>query len=302
VIIGLVRSMRPKQWTKNLLVFAGYLFTISERHHVPHALESVAAAFALFCLASGACYIYNDVMDVARDKYHPVKRKRPIASGAVPIPIALGVSSIATALTVYFSFRMGMSFGVTVAAYLLLTTAYSVLLKHIVIVDLLVIAAGFVLRAVAGAVVIHVVISPWLLLCTTLLALFLGLAKRRHEIVSLEGDAKSHRKILDEYSVAFLDQMINITSASALMAYALYTFASFSKTASEHPHMMITIPFVMYGMFRYLYLIHTQNAGGHPEQVLLDDKPLLLDIILWAGTVAIILKWDQLAPILGRFY
>jgi len=138
--------------------------------------------------------------------------------------------------------------------------------------------------------VLHVAISPWLLLCTTLLALFLGLAKRRHELVILEGDAVNHRKILDEYSVAFLDQMINITSAAALMAYSLYTFSAFSETAKSHPYMMVTIPFVIYGIFRYLYLIHTKNVGGHPEQVLLDDKPLLLNIILWAGVVALILK------------
>lgn len=292
--------MRPKQWTKNLLVFAGYLFTLSEHHQSEHAAWLVIVGFVLFCLTSGAVYIFNDVLDAKRDRHHPIKRKRPIASGQVPIPVAVVFAAAVMAGSLFAAFRLDQMFGVVLEVYIVLTSAYSFALKHFVIIDLLTIAAGFVMRAVAGAVIIHVEISPWLLLCTTLLALFLGLAKRRNEIVSLEEGATKHRKILDEYSIEFLDQMINITAATALMAYALYTFASFSKTASQHPYMMITIPFVIYGVFRYLFLIHTKNAGGHPEQVLLDDKPLLFNLILWAGTVAVIIKWNDIAPIFDR--
>lgn len=297
MILALLRSMRPKQWTKNLLVFAGLLFTI-EQLHSADSFWRVAVAFALFCMVSGAVYVLNDAADANRDRYHPTKRKRPIASGIVPIPIAVVFGVAVAGASVWVAFRLDYFFGLILAAYLLLTTAYSVLLKHWVIVDLLVIAAGFVMRAVAGAVVIHVTISQWFLLCTTLLALFLGLAKRRHELTTLEDGAADHRKILEEYSVGFLDQMITITAAAALMAYSLYTVAPVSEAAVRHPYaarhpymMMATIPFVIYGMFRYLYLIHMQNAGGQPEQVLLDDKPLLLDIALWAGAVALILKF-----------
>ncbi|HOM71503.1 MAG TPA: decaprenyl-phosphate phosphoribosyltransferase [Armatimonadota bacterium] len=289
MISGLVRSMRPKQWTKNLLVFAGYLFTIEQKHSIDDFLQ-VLFAFLLFCTAAGAVYIFNDAADVKRDRHHPTKCKRPIASGQVSITAAVIFAFFLIVGSVLSAFRLDTGFGYILSAYLILTSAYSAKLKHVVIVDLLVLAAGFIIRAAAGAVVLHVAISPWLLLCTTLLALFLGLAKRRHELVILEGDAVNHRKILDEYSVAFLDQMINITSAAALMAYSLYTFSAFSETAKSHPYMMVTIPFVIYGIFRYLYLIHTKNVGGHPEQVLLDDKPLLLNIILWAGVVALILK------------
>lgn len=289
MILALLRSMRPKQWTKNLLVFAGYLFTI-EQSHGPDTILRVVATFILFCLASGAVYIFNDAADAERDRHHPVKKKRPIASGKIPVHVAIAFAGVLVAVSVSCAYALSYYLGLVLAGYIILTSAYSVQLKHVVIIDLLVIAAGFVIRAVAGAVVINVEISPWLLLCTTLLALFLGLAKRRHELVTLEDDAVNHRKILDEYSIEFLDQMINITAATVLMAYSFYTFSGFSLTATKHPYMMITIPFVIYGLFRYLYLIHTKNAGGHPEQVLLDDKPLLADLALWAGVVALILK------------
>jgi 4-hydroxybenzoate polyprenyltransferase len=230
-----------------------------------------------------------------------VKRRRPIASGVVPVQVAFAFAVILLAGSWLGSIRLDPYFTVTLIGYFLLTTAYTLKLKHIVIVDLLVLAAGFVLRAVAGAIAINVEISPWLLLCTTLLALFIGLAKRRHELVMLEEGAGKHRKILDEYSVAFLDQMINITSATALMAYSLYTFSGISRTGSKHPYMMITIPFVIYGVFRYLYLIHKKNAGGRPEQVLLDDTPLLVNVGLWAITVVIVLRWSDVAEIIKRF-
>jgi len=300
VILALLRSMRPKQWSKNLLVFAGYLFTIEESH--PSGLFRVISAFALFCAVSSAVYIVNDILDRKRDRHHPLKCKRPIASGVLPVSVALPFALLLAAASLAGGFKINWLFGMTLVAYILLTSAYSLKLKHIVILDLLVLAAGFVIRAVAGAVAIDVIISPWLLLCTTLLALFLGLSKRRNEIVVLEEGAVNHRKILDDYSVKYLDQMINITSAAALMAYSLYTFQNFSKTAEAHPYMMVTIPFVIYGIFRYIYLIHTQNVGGNPEQVFLDDKPLLINIILWAGTVALILKLDSVISLLQRVF
>jgi len=288
LIIALLQSLRPKHWTKNLLVFAGYLFTV-QQHHPLSTLLRVAAAFGLFCAVSGATYIFNDAADIERDRGHPRKCKRPIASGALSVRSALLFASILAAAAVWTSYRLDVYFGVLVTAYFVLTMAYSASLKHVVIVDLLTIAAGFVIRAAAGAVVIHVQISPWLLVCTTLLALFLVLAKRRGELVALE-DGHKHRRTLGDYTAPMLEQMLTISAAACLMGYFLYTFTPTSATGKAHPHMMITVPFVIYGLFRYLFLIHSKNAGGTPEQVLLEDKPLLIDIVLYVIAVAVALK------------
>jgi 4-hydroxybenzoate polyprenyltransferase len=288
MLIGLLQSLRPKQWTKNLLVFAGLLFTLQAKHPASDTLR-VIAAFAIFCLLSGTVYLINDIVDADNDRKHPKKRFRPIASGRVSTvaatvtAILLGVGSLIAALA------LDRLFGITAIAYIILAVAYSFSLKHVVIVDVLTLAAGFVLRAVAGALVIHVSISEWLLVCTTLLALFMGLAKRRNELVTLSDEAANHRKILQEYTPALLDQMILITAACTVMAYMFYTFMS--KTgAGSHRYMMMTIPFVIYGLFRYLYLVHTRNLGGSPEAVLLEDKPLMINIILWLITVAVVFK------------
>ena len=268
MVIGLLGSLRPKQWTKNLLVFAGYLFTIQQAHPAGTLLK-VVAAFALFCAVSGATYIYNDAADAECDRKHPHKCKRPIASGRVPVRSAVVFATALLAAAVYASFRLDLYFGILVLGYLVLTVAYSAVLKHVVIVDLLTIAALFVIRAVAGAVVIHVQISPWLLICSTLLALFLGLAKRRGELLALEDGAYGHRKTLGEYSAPMLDQMLSIASSTSLMAYFLYTISANPRTGISHPQMMLTAPFVVYGLFRYLYLIHSKNAGDSPERLLL---------------------------------
>ncbi len=286
--IALLRSLRPKHWTKNLLVFAGYLFTI-QQNHPPIVLLRVLAAFGLFCAVTGAAYILNDVMDAERDRMHPRKRKRPIASGAVSVPTALTFALVLAAAAVWASYGLEAYLGLLVTAYVVLTMAYSASLKHVVIVDLLVIAAGFVIRAAAGAVAIHVEISPWLLVCTTLLALFLGLAKRRGELVSLE-DGHEHRRTLSEYSAPMLDQMLTVSAAACLMGYFLYTFSPSPVTGETHPQMMITVPFVIYGLFRYLFLIHNRDAGASPEQVLLEDKPLLLNTVLYVVAAAVALK------------
>jgi 4-hydroxybenzoate polyprenyltransferase len=298
LVSGLLASLRPKQWTKNLLVFAGYLFTIEQKHPEFTWLK-VLAAFGLFCAISGAGYIFNDALDVERDRRHPRKCKRPIASGRVPARMAVTFAVVLASVAVAASFLLDVYFGLLATTYLLLTTGYTLGLKHIVIVDVLAITAGFVIRAVAGAVVVfaldaegvarRVEISPWLLVCTTLLALFLASAKRRAEL-SLD-DSSKHRRTLDEYTAPLLDQMINISAAACLMGYFLYTFTPASKTGAAHPHMMITIPFVMYGLFRYLYLIHTKNAGGSPEQLLIEDKPLLINIVLYVIAVVVAFKW-----------
>lgn len=291
MLIALLKSLRPKQWTKNGLLFAGYLFTV-QQGHTREELLRVVAAFAVFCAVSGASYVVNDIADAERDRKHPRKCKRPIASGAVSIPIALVFAGMVLALAVWESFRLSALFGAMTVSYLVLTLAYSASLKHVVIVDLLAIAAGFVIRAVAGAVVIMVAISPWLLLCTTLLALFLGLAKRRSELLTLENGGLDHRKTLGEYSAPMLDQMLSVTASTTLMAYCLYTFTAVSSaTGKPHPAMMVTIPFVVYGLFRYMFLIQSKNAGGSPELVLLEDKPMLLNVLLYIIASVIALKF-----------
>jgi 4-hydroxybenzoate polyprenyltransferase len=298
LVTGLLASLRPKQWTKNLLVFAGFLFTI-EQKHPPYTWLQVLAAFGLFCALSGAGYIVNDALDCERDRQHPRKCKRPIASGRVPVRLAVAFAVALAAAALAASFLLDFYFGLLALAYLILTSSYTFVLKHVVIVDVLAVTAGFVIRAVAGAVVVSAVgpdglphrveISPWLLVCTTLLALFLASAKRRAEL-SLANSSK-HRQTLDEYSAGLLDQMINIAASACLMGYLLYTFTPASKTGTTHPHMMITIPFVVYGLFRYLYLIHTKNLGGSPEQLLIDDKPLLVNILLYVVAVVVAFKW-----------
>jgi len=287
--IALIESLRPKQWTKNLLVFAGYLFTLEQGHPVSVLLRAVAA-FAVFCAVSGSAYLLNDVVDAERDRKHPRKCRRPVPSGRLSATAALVSAVVLACGGTAAAFLLGLPFCLLVLSYFLLTLAYSAALKHLVIVDLLAIAAGFVIRAAAGAVAIGVVISPWLLVCTTLLALFLGLAKRRGELMSLENGGVDHRLTLNEYTAPMLDQMLNITAAASLMAYFLYTFTPTSTTGAAHPHMMITVPFVIYGLFRYLYLVHARDAGDSPEQILIDDKPLLVDVALYVIAVIIALQ------------
>ncbi|MGC8862790.1 MAG: decaprenyl-phosphate phosphoribosyltransferase [Armatimonadota bacterium] len=288
MIIALFESLRPKQWTKNLLVFAGYLFTINQTHP-PGTFLRVLAAFGLFCGLTGATYILNDAVDVECDRRHPFKCKRPIASERIPVRAAVIFALILAGAAIWASLRLELYFGLLAAGYFVLTMAYSAGLKHLVIVDLLVIAAGFVIRAAAGAIVIRVTISPWLLVCTTLLALFLGLAKRRAELVNLE-NGHHHRRALSDYTTPMLEQMLTISAAACLMGYFLYTFSPSPVTGETHPQMMITVPFVIYGLFRYLFLIHDRDAGASPEQVLLEDRPLLIDIILYVVAAAVALK------------
>ncbi len=276
---ALVRAMRPKQWTKNLIVFAGLIFA----HELfdPVSLAETLTAFFLFCLLSSSIYIVNDIKDVERDRQHPLKSKRPIAAGELSIPAAWLSATVLTLFVLISSFVLDPGFGLVALMYFALLFAYSYWLKHLVILDVLTIAIGFVLRAVAGAEVIDVEFSAWLLLCTILLALFLGLSKRRHELSLLGENAQSHRKILAEYSPHLLDQMIGVVTASTLMAYALYTMDDGTIEKFGTSYMILTIPFVIYGIFRYLYLVHQKDKGGSPATILTSDKPILIAIVLW---------------------
>ena len=284
---SLVRSLRPEQWTKNLIVFGGLLFG-QRLFDLPSALRATAA-FAVFCALSSVVYLINDVADRDADRRHPLKQHRPIASGAVSTQAALSTAAIIGLLALAAAFVLRVQFGLIAAFYLALLALYSGPLKHIVIIDVLTIAIGFVLRAAAGAVVIDVPISNWLLFVTILGALFLALSKRRHELVLLADDATSHRPILQEYSPYLLDQMISVVTASTLVAYAFYTINPETLEKFHTNHLSFTLPFLLYGIFRYLYLVHQKEGGGSPAETLLNDRPLLTCVALWALAVALII-------------
>lgn len=272
-----LQSMRPKQWTKNALVFAALVFSHNLFEFRP--ILEVIVAFLCFCMASSAVYLLNDLRDRESDRRHPVKRFRPIAAGQVPVEHAMGLAALLAVGSLAIAFFITPIFAGIIAGYMLLNASYSFYLKHFVIIDVFSIAAGFVFRAAGGAVVLDVPISPWLYVCTAVLALFVGFGKRRHELTLLEGDAAAHRRNLDEYSPALLDQFIVITAGATVMAYSLYTFVA--DNLPENHLMMATIPFVLYGIFRYLYLVQQRQEGGAPEQLILTDLPLLGSVFLW---------------------
>jgi 4-hydroxybenzoate polyprenyltransferase len=278
--------LRPRQWTKNAFVLAGVVF--SGLFTKQQALLTALAAFFVFCLISSAGYVYNDIADREEDALHPTKCHRPVAAGKVSVTEARVLVVLLVLLAAGGGFSLSTAFGLLVLAYFLLTVAYSLWLKQLVLIDLLVLAAGFVLRAAAGAVAVGVTISPWLLICTTLLSLFLGLGKRRHELLLLEGAASSHRATLNDYSPELLNQLLSSVTAATLVSYSIYTF-----TSGHGPAMMLTIPFVLFGLFRYLYLIYCRDLGGSPEEILLTDRQLLLTVILWGGAVLLVLGTKQ---------
>ncbi len=282
------RSMRPKQWTKNLVLFAPLVFS-HNLFNQSHLLKSLTA-FAVFCLVSGSVYILNDIIDLEQDKNHPIKSKRPLASGQLSKPSAI-VFFFLILIVTFISTKIFLNnlFFITTICYLLLQIAYSSFLKHIVIIDVFSIAAGFLLRVIAGAEVIEVTFSTWLLFCTILLSLFLALSKRRHELLLLEDNAINHRKILFEYSPELLDQMISIVTTATVIVYMLYTVSEDTVKNFGTDNLKYTTPFVLYGIFRYLYLIHQKNEGGSPEKVLLNDRPLLYGVLLYGLTVCLIL-------------
>jgi 4-hydroxybenzoate polyprenyltransferase len=291
LVLGLLLSLRPAQWTKNLIIFAALLF--GARLLDPAAVGQALAAFAIFCILSGVVYLINDVADREADREHPVKRLRPVASGAVPVAAALATAAVLGTAALAAAFWLRVPFGVLAAAYLGLLALYSGPLKHVVIIDVLTIAVGFVLRAAAGAVAIAVPISPWLYVLTILLALFLALSKRRHELVLLADRATGHRRILEEYSPYLLDQMISVVTASTLVAYAIYTVSPDTIEKFHTNRLGLTLPFPLYGIFRYLYLVHQKEGGGSPSEMLLNDRPLLVCVALWAVTVALIIHGPE---------
>jgi 4-hydroxybenzoate polyprenyltransferase len=287
VAVSLFLSLRPEQWTKNLIIFAGLMF--GQRLLDPTSVAQAVGAFAIFCALSGVVYLINDVADREADRSHPVKRRRPIASGALPVAGALGAAAALAAGALGGAFWLRPQFGLLATAYLGLLALYSGPLKHAVIIDVLTIAIGFVLRAAAGAVAIGVAASHWLYIMTMLLALFLALAKRRHELVLLADRATGHRRILEEYSPYLLDQMIAVVSASTIVAYAFYTVSPETVAKFGTDLLGLTLPFPLYGIFRYLYLVHQREGGGSPADMLLTDRPLLACVGLWAAVVAVIL-------------
>jgi 4-hydroxybenzoate polyprenyltransferase len=292
--------MRPRQWTKNLALFVGLVF--AQQLFTLRSFERALVAFAVFCLASSSIYIFNDLLDLERDRQHPTKSKRPLAKGDISISWAIATIVILLlgcagliALIIFIPIQQpdmyasvggaNVLFILTVVTYLILMALYSLWLKHIVLLDVFIIASGFVLRILAGAVVIPVMISPWLYVVTILLSLFLALSKRRHELILLQGEASSHREILKEYSLPLLDQLITIVTAATVMAYSLYTFQG---PTGDH-HLMITIPVVLYGIFRYLYLVHMRMEGGSPEEVLLRDRHMLGTVVLCTALIILVL-------------
>lgn len=282
-----ISALRPAQWTKNLFVFAAVFFSKSLLN--PHAVMKVAIAFFLFCLVSGSTYIFNDICDRESDRKHPVKSKRPIASGEISAAQAAGLLIVCLAVALTGAFLVNLPFFIVCCVAIVVQVLYSLALKKIVIVDVFIIAIAFVLRVVAGAVAINVEISSWILICTLLLALFLALGKRRHELVMVASGMSNARKVLEEYSSQLLDQMISIVAASTVITYALYTVSESTRMRFHTQNLIFTIPFVLYGIFRYLYLIHTRQEGGNPETILVSDKPLYISILLWLVTAGIIL-------------
>jgi 4-hydroxybenzoate polyprenyltransferase len=279
-------SLRPRQWVKNLFVFAGLVFG---QRLFTEAVWPALAAFAIFCALSGAIYLVNDVAGRAKDRLHPKKRLRPIAAGRLSARAALGVAVALVAVALAAATRLSAGFVLVAVAYVILLSLYSAWLKHVVIVDVLTVAVGFVLRALAGTLAIHVAISGWLLICTILIALFLALGKRRHEYLTLEADAARHRPILAEYSAGLLDQMIAVVTASTVTAYALYTMSP-ETVAKFHTQLLpATLPFVLYGIFRYLYLLYRRQLGGNPSELFLNDRALLINTACWIVAVLLII-------------
>jgi len=278
--------MRPRQWTKNAFIFAALVF--DRKLLNLHAFLQTLAAFVLFCLLSSSVYLINDILDRESDRAHPIKKNRPIASGDLPVGLALATGILLLLVSLIGAFLLSHGFFFISLVYFTLNLIYSIWLKLIPIIDVLVIASCFVLRVAAGVSVIEVQrFSPWLYVVTTLLALYLGFGKRRAELAVLVNDSpQSHRKVLSGYSIQFIDQLITVVSATTLISYSLYTFSA--PNLPENHSMMLTIPFVLYGIFRYLFLINKHNAGGEPEEILLKDRPIQLTVLLWGVAVMVI--------------
>ena len=286
-VAGAIRSLRPHQWIKNVLVFAALVFSLKLLD--VRALALAGAGFAAFCLLSSFVYLINDITDREQDWLHPIKRLRPIASGQLPVAVAATMAGALLVAGLGVAALLGQGFLVAALAYVATSFAYCFALKRIVILDVMVLALGYALRAIAGAEAIDVDFSSWLLLCTSLLALFLGFCKRRQELVSLEGDAVAHREVLAGYSVPFIDQMIGVVTASTVVAYIFYALSDDVAANLGTPYLGLTIPFVLFGIFRYLYLVHQRGEGDNPTLLVLRDLPLLGTIVLWGAMVVLAL-------------
>jgi len=286
IILLFAKELRPKQWTKNLLVFAALIFTIPDI--TVNMFYAALAGFILFSFVSGAVYILNDLVDLELDRQHPIKKNRPMASGNLPPAIAVSAGSILLLVSLVTSYYLNTWFGLILTVYFVLNVAYSFYLKNVVIIDVMVIATGFVLRAAGGAYVIDVPMTPWFIICTMLLALFLAISKRRHELtlVEAEGTQGDYRMVLNSYSTRLLDEMNSIVTTATIISYALFTF-----TSGRTLNLMWTIPLVIYGIFRYLYLIHIENKGGQPDEILLKDKPILITVLLYTVLLIVILMF-----------
>ncbi len=297
MIVGLIKTMRPKQWIKNVFVFAPLVFDkkLAELHYLGRTI----AGFLLLCVVSGTVYIINDVADVEKDRQHPKKRRRPVASGQLGTRTAIGAAIVILLIALPLAFLLDPIFGGIASGYLLMQLAYSFWLKHIVIIDVMVIASGFILRVAAGVPLVNAArFSPWLYVCMMLGSLLIGFGKRRHELTLLKENANAHRQSLEEYNLTLLDHAITIVTASTLLAYALYTFSAEGLPLNHA--MMLTIPFVLYAIFRYLYLIHVKGVGGEPEEIILTDRPLQVAILLWGLSVVIVLYLLPLIEQLGQ--
>jgi 4-hydroxybenzoate polyprenyltransferase len=293
ILRGLLVELRPKEWTKNLLIFSGLIFSHSLFEH--NNLLLAFGGFIAFCLASSGIYIFNDLCDIKEDQLHPIKKNRPLASGAlnanfariVMILLFVGASALALSLDYFFA--------IAIAIYLAFSLSYSLGLKNAVILDVLIISSGFVIRAIAGAIILNVEPSAWLVLCTLMVALLVGFGKRRHELVLLEENAGSHRASLNEYSLQFLDSMMTICGGAAVVCYALYTMSDDTVSRFHTRNLLITLPFVIYGVFRYLFLIHRRKQGGDPVQLLFRDRPTLINILLWIIAVCLVIYLPKAA-------
>ena len=283
----LLRAMRPHQWTKNALVFAALVF--DRKFFDLGPVGDAVLAVVAFCLASSATYLVNDVRDIANDRAHPRKRFRPVASGELPIPVAVGASVVLVGLALALAWLVRPEFMGVVVAYLLLMGSYNLGLKQFAVLDVMMIAMGFVLRAAGGAVAIGVPISPWLYVCTALLSMFLGFAKRRSELATLGDEADRHRANLADYTVPMLDQLITLVGAATIIAYALYTFEA--SAVPTNYSMMLTLPFVVFAIFRYLVLIHQNRLTGSPELLLFRDRPLFAAIVGWGVAALLVLYY-----------
>jgi 4-hydroxybenzoate polyprenyltransferase len=280
-------SMRPGQWSKNLFIFAGLIFSGNLFH--PEVLIRVGSGFILFSLVASSIYIFNDIMDVEYDRAHPEKKNRPVAAGLLSVPAAHAGAIVFAAAGLIGALTLDRVFFAILLSYLIINFAYTIKIKKMVILDIMCISSGFVLRVLAGTELAEVTPSDWLILCTIMLSLFLGFSKRRHELAVTGAKAVSHRKVLGEYSLSFLDQMIAVATACTVMSYALYTVSPQTVYRFGTRNLVFSIPFVIYGIYRYLYLIHQKNMGGNPTRELIRDLPLLINALLWALVVVLII-------------